>query len=54
LISEGKHVNLRLGSKSDHAKDWEAAEAYAMEMIQHGEREIEPGAVGTTGALAPG
>jgi hypothetical protein len=40
-------VELRLGFKDDQPMFWEAAEAYASEMVDHGENEVQLGALGT-------
>jgi hypothetical protein len=40
-MSEGRHVELRMGSKEDHPKFWGAAGAYATEIVYKGEEHLE-------------
>jgi hypothetical protein len=47
LMSEGRHVELRMGPKEDHRKFGEVAGVYATEIVFKGEEENQRGVFGT-------
>jgi hypothetical protein len=53
LISEGRHVDLRIGTKEDHPKFWAVVSDYASEIVTQSEEEVGQGVDGTPVPFAP-
>jgi hypothetical protein len=53
LINEGCSVEVKIGTKEDNPRFWEAAGAYAREAIEHAEEALRRGVDGVPIPSAP-